>query len=98
MEQINKYPPFLRVGWANTTGFQLFLGSGDGCCFMAVGTTSTPTASTAVGCTSLVAGQVLFRRGDVIGCALDLVAPEIRFAVATESAENMQEWLAILTE
>jgi len=89
LEQMTKYPPFLRVGWANTTGFRPFPGSGDGWGCMAVGDDFYSYGFD--GCRMYFAGrgrqagQALFRRGDIIGCALDLVAPEIRFTVNGQS-------------
>ena len=77
--------PYLRVGWANTIGFRPFPGSGDGWGCGGVGddfySYGFDGQNIWYAGKSRQAGLRVFRKGDIIGCSLDLIAPEIRFSL-----------------
>uniref|UniRef100_A0A158P902 Ryanodine receptor 44F n=1 Tax=Angiostrongylus cantonensis TaxID=6313 RepID=A0A158P902_ANGCA len=77
--------PYLRVGWANSSGFKPFPGSGDrwGCSgvgddFYSYGFDGRCVYFAGRG---RVVSPRLLEKGDVVGCSLDLTVPEIRFSV-----------------
>ena len=87
IEQMTKTEPLVRVGWANTSGFKPFLGSGDhwGCgavgdCFYSYGFDGL---NLIFGGKERRVGHRKLRRGDVVGCSLDLDVkkPEILFTL-----------------
>lgn len=85
LETMTRTPPVLRVGWANTVGYKPFPGSGDGWGCGGVGDDfySYGFDGLHVFCSGKArqVGHRVFRKGDVIGCALDLVVPEVRFSL-----------------
>ncbi|VDM52160.1 unnamed protein product [Angiostrongylus costaricensis] len=85
IEQMTKEAPYLRVGWANSSGFKPFPGSGDrwGCNgvgddFYSYGFDGRCVYFAGRG---RVVSPRLLEKGDVVGCSLDLTVPEIRFSV-----------------
>ncbi|KAI6237110.1 hypothetical protein M3Y95_00230500 [Aphelenchoides besseyi] len=83
VETMTKTAPLLRVGFANTAGFKPFPGSGDGWGCGGVGDDfySYGFDGLFMYCSGKgkQVGHRVLRKGDVIGCSLDLGAPEIRF-------------------
>uniref|UniRef100_A0AC34QR18 Ryanodine receptor n=1 Tax=Panagrolaimus sp. JU765 TaxID=591449 RepID=A0AC34QR18_9BILA len=85
IETMTKNEPFLRIGWGNTAGFKPFSGSGDSWGCLGVGDDFYSFAFD--GLNMYTAGKAKqvghrkFKRGDVIGCSLDLIIPEIRFSL-----------------
>ncbi|VDO61856.1 unnamed protein product [Heligmosomoides polygyrus] len=85
IEKMTKEDPYLRVGWANSVGFKPFPGSGDkwGCNGVGDDFYSYGFDGRSVffaGRERVVSPHKL-EKGDVVGCALDLNIPEIRFTV-----------------
>ncbi|KAJ1347269.1 hypothetical protein KIN20_002290 [Parelaphostrongylus tenuis] len=85
IEKMTKEAPYLRVGWANSSGFKPFPGSGDkwGCNgvgddFYSYGFDGRSIYFAGKG---RVVSPRLLEKGDVVGCSLDLTVPEIRFSV-----------------
>ncbi|KAK6052188.1 SPRY domain protein [Cooperia oncophora] len=85
IEKMTKEDPYLRIGWANSVGFKPFPGSGDkwGCNgvgddFYSYGFDGRHVFFAGRG--RVVAPKKL-EKGDVVGCALDLNVPELRFTV-----------------
>ncbi|CAJ0581879.1 unnamed protein product, partial [Mesorhabditis spiculigera] len=85
IEQMTKEVPYLRIGWANSNGFKPFPGSGDkwGCNgigddFYSYGFDGKSIFFAGKG---RKIGTRRLRKGDVVGCALDLTVPEIRFTL-----------------
>uniref|UniRef100_A0A914XP97 Ryanodine receptor n=1 Tax=Plectus sambesii TaxID=2011161 RepID=A0A914XP97_9BILA len=85
MEQTTKKPPYMRVGWANSAGFIPFPGSGDhwGCNGVGDDLYSYGFDGRSMYCggKGRVAGARDIRKGDIIGCQIDLGIPEIRFSL-----------------
>ncbi|CAD5230370.1 unnamed protein product [Bursaphelenchus xylophilus] len=85
LETMTKTPPLLRVGWANTVGYKPFPGSGDGWGCGGVGDDfySYGFDGLFMYCSGKArqVGHRVFRKGDVIGCALDLLVPEVKFSL-----------------
>ncbi|KAI1722893.1 RIH domain-containing protein [Ditylenchus destructor] len=85
IEQVTKSQPLLRIGWGNTAGFRPFPGSGDGWGCGGAGDDfhSWSFDGLFMYCAGKgrQVGHRMLRKGDIIGCALDLVAPEIRFSL-----------------
>uniref|UniRef100_A0AC34G6F1 B30.2/SPRY domain-containing protein n=1 Tax=Panagrolaimus sp. ES5 TaxID=591445 RepID=A0AC34G6F1_9BILA len=83
IEQMTKNEPFIRIGWGNTSGFKPFTGSGDGWGCSAVGSDfysyGFDGLNMIFGGKERAVGHRKLRRGDVVGCSLDLLVPEIRF-------------------
>ncbi|PIO64596.1 ryR domain protein [Teladorsagia circumcincta] len=87
LEKVGRDPkePYLRIGWANSVGFKPFPGSGDkwGCNgvgddFYSYGFDGRCVFFAGRG---RVVAPKLLEKGDVVGCALDLNVPELRFTV-----------------
>ncbi|EPB70936.1 hypothetical protein ANCCEY_09971 [Ancylostoma ceylanicum] len=85
IEKMTKESPYLRIGWANSVGFKPFPGSGDkwGCNgvgddFYSYGFDGRRVFFAGRG---RVVSPKKLEKGDVVGCALDLNVPEIRFTV-----------------
>ncbi|VDO40897.1 unnamed protein product [Haemonchus placei] len=85
IEKMTKEDPYLRVGWANSLGFKPFPGSGDkwGCNgvgddFYSYGFDGRCVYFAGRG---RVVSPKKLEKGDVVGCALDLNVPELRFSV-----------------
>ncbi|XGW02944.1 hypothetical protein V3C99_014731 [Haemonchus contortus] len=85
IEKMTKEDPYLRVGWANSVGFKPFPGSGDkwGCNgvgddFYSYGFDGRCVYFAGRG---RVVSPKKLEKGDVVGCALDLNVPELRFSV-----------------
>ncbi|XP_077528941.1 ryanodine receptor isoform X3 [Haemaphysalis longicornis] len=87
-EQASHLPPHLRIGWANTSGYVPYPGGGskwggnglgddlysfgfDGCCLWTGGRCNTVRSCS----------PPYIRKGDVIGCIIDLNVPVISFSV-----------------
>ncbi|VDK18161.1 unnamed protein product [Anisakis simplex] len=85
LEQMTNTTPYLRIGWANTVGYKPFPGSGDGWGCNGVGDDFYSYGFD--GCSIFYAGKgrqignAPLCKGDIVGCALDLTIPEIRFTV-----------------
>ncbi|GMR59737.1 hypothetical protein PMAYCL1PPCAC_29932, partial [Pristionchus mayeri] len=85
VETMTKEEPYLRVGWANSVGFKPFPGSGDRWGCNGVGDDFYSYGFD--GQYAYYAGkakkisQRSLRKGDIVGCALDLTTPEIRFTL-----------------
>ncbi|KAK7790957.1 hypothetical protein R5R35_007854 [Gryllus longicercus] len=88
IEQTTHMMPHLRIGWANTTGYVPYPGGGekwggngvgddlysfgfDGACLWTGGRRTQVVAD---------AKEPFIRKGDVVGCALDLTVPIITFS------------------
>ncbi|KAL3078921.1 hypothetical protein niasHS_014703 [Heterodera schachtii] len=88
VESCANQQPYLRVGWANTVGFKPFPGPGDGWGCGGVGDDFYSYGFD--GMNMFCAGKArqvghrLLRKGDVMGCALDLISTEIRFSLNGE--------------
>ena len=85
IEQTTKQPPYLRIGWANSVGFKPFPGSGDkwGCNGAGDDYYSYGFDGKYMyfGGKGRQVGLRMLQKGDIIGCALDLTIPEIRFSI-----------------
>ncbi|WKY11480.1 hypothetical protein Q1695_003218 [Nippostrongylus brasiliensis] len=85
IEKMTREMPYLRIGWANSVGFKPFPGSGDkwGCNgvgddFYSYGFDGRCVYFAGRG---RVVSPKKLEKGDVVGCALDLNVPEIRFTL-----------------
>lgn len=85
IEQMTRSQPYLRVGWANTAGYKPFPGSGDGWGCGGVGDDFYSYSFDGINmyCAGKArqVGTRLLRKGDVVGCHLDLVLSEVRFTL-----------------
>jgi ryanodine receptor 2 len=85
IEKMTKSEPILRIGWANTAGYKPFPGSGDswGCNAAGDDFYSYAFDGLFMYCSGKAkqVGHRMLRKGDVVGCSLDLIAPEIRFTL-----------------
>ena len=85
IETMTKSEPFLRIGWGNTSGFKPFIGSGDNWGCLGVGDDFYSYAFDGLNMytagKSRTVGHRKFKKGDVIGCSLDLIIPEIKFSL-----------------
>ncbi|KAK6754198.1 hypothetical protein RB195_013289 [Necator americanus] len=85
IENMTKEDPYLRIGWANSVGFKPFPGSGDKWGCNGVGDDFYSYAFDGRCVFFAGKGRVVspkkLEKGDVVGCALDLNVPEIRFSV-----------------
>ncbi|XP_053408017.1 ryanodine receptor-like isoform X6 [Mercenaria mercenaria] len=86
-EEASHLPPLLRIGWANSNGFVPYPGSGEGWGSNGAGDDLFSFAFDGV---SLWTGakpkqvrdlSLTFKKGDVVGCALDLTVPQISFSI-----------------
>ncbi|TKR86982.1 hypothetical protein L596_011471 [Steinernema carpocapsae] len=85
IETMTKTAPFLRVGWANSVGYKPFPGSGDrhGCNGTGDDFYSYSFDGEFMFCAGRGkrVGKRPLRKGDVVGCQLDMNEPEIRFSL-----------------
>ncbi|CAJ0957143.1 unnamed protein product, partial [Mesorhabditis belari] len=85
IEQMTKEVPYLRIGWANSTGFKPFPGTGDKWGCNGVGddfySFSFDGKSIFFAGKARKVGTRRLRKGDIVGCTLDLTVPEIRFTL-----------------
>ncbi|CAH8435934.1 unnamed protein product [Heterobilharzia americana] len=98
LETVTHQPAQIRVGWANTEGYNahpcggpgwgaaglgddLFSYAFDGSCLWAGGKPKRATIGTDETSNEDVTPSVPLKRGDVIGCLLDLTGPVIQFNV-----------------
>ncbi|XP_046400098.1 ryanodine receptor isoform X3 [Ischnura elegans] len=90
IEQTTHMMPHLRIGWANTAGYVPYPGGGEKWGGNGVGddlysfgydgaSLWTGGRNTVVGPSSPAPNAALIKKGDVIGCALDLTIPVITF-------------------
>uniref|UniRef100_A0A914H250 Ryanodine receptor n=1 Tax=Globodera rostochiensis TaxID=31243 RepID=A0A914H250_GLORO len=85
--------PYLRVGWANTVGFKPFPGPGDGWGCGGVGDDFYSYGFD--GMNMFCAGKArqvghrVLRKGDIVGCSLDLISSEIRFTFNGEPVYSL---------
>uniref|UniRef100_A0A0N4ZPH7 Ryanodine receptor 44F n=1 Tax=Parastrongyloides trichosuri TaxID=131310 RepID=A0A0N4ZPH7_PARTI len=83
IENTTKSQPLLRIGWANTIGFKPYPGSGNGWGCNGCGddffSYSYDGKCLWFSGKARPCGARLFKKGDVIGCSLNLTIPEIRF-------------------
>ncbi|TNN17701.1 Ryanodine receptor isoform 2 [Schistosoma japonicum] len=98
LETVTHQPAKIRVGWANTEGYNahpcggpgwgaaslgddLFSYAFDGSCLWAGGKPKQATIGTDETTNEETASNVPLKRGDIIGCLLDLTGPVIQFNV-----------------
>lgn len=98
LETVTHQPAKIRVGWANTEGYNahpcggpgwgaaglgddLFSYAFDGSCLWAGGKPKQATIGTDEATNEEATSNVPLKRGDIIGCLLDLTGPVIQFNV-----------------
>ncbi|CAI2723066.1 unnamed protein product [Schistosoma spindalis] len=98
LETVTHQPAKIRVGWANTEGYNahpcggpgwgaaglgddLFSYAFDGSCLWAGGKPKRATIGTDEATNEETTSNVPLKRGDIIGCLLDLTGPVIQFNV-----------------
>ncbi|KAK0411652.1 hypothetical protein QR680_005766 [Steinernema hermaphroditum] len=85
IEKMTKTAPYLRIGWANSVGYKPFPGSGDrrGCNGVGDDFYSYSFDGEYMFCAGRgrKVGLGKLKKGDVVGCQLDLSGPEIRFTL-----------------
>ena len=88
LEQMTKQAPYLRIGWANTQGYNPYPGSGEHWGGNGVGddlfSFGFDGRDMWCGAQPKRIGTRELRKGDVIGCAIDLNVPEVTFSLNGE--------------